>query len=251
VTGASAPGLDSGPLHGPADTRAKLLLYTRSVDPAVVTSGVGVVPTKTVQQGEPSPSGRAAARYGMWELSSEDRVGGLDVAAHVRCVLDTVAPAAEALAALRRAHPDWRALLSIHWFQDVARAGFVLPAPLVAGAGALGVDLRVGVILASEENAVEEEQTHARFALGQWAVSSSDAVDSDRMDDHLTWIVDATAPLLPALRASSSRPAARITGTYARRGDNTSITVPAPVLGRLTTMGADLAFDLMTAPDDD
>jgi hypothetical protein len=240
------PERDSSAPHGPDDTNVNVTLYTGSADPGAVTAAIGVAPTQVVRQGEVVAI--SPARQGFWSLSSEEQVKELDPETHLRWVLDALEPGAEALAALRAEYPDWRAFLSIYWSQEVVRAGFVLASETVARVAALGLDLRVGIVIWATDDAAEEEETYARFDLGEWALSSREAVDDDAMGPHVAWLAAEAEPLLDTLRATTPGEA-QFTCIWARSVDNAAIRIPTEVLARVAALTVRLGFDIAIASD--
>jgi hypothetical protein len=237
--GAAAGRRSLPPLDG---TQAELLVYTGSEDPAAVTAATGVTPQVTKLQGEPGPIPSRPVRFGMWEVSSDGFVEGVDVDVHVRWMLDAVEPGAEALRALLREHPDWRALVSIYAYMERPAAGFRLPAETVARLAALGTELRVGIIFVTGEAWTDGDVTEARFKAGGQSISSEGVVASDAMADHVAWLL----PKAQALRAEVDGPA-RVVLSWARDLSNAGITLPASAVAGLASRDASLTYILMTA----
>jgi hypothetical protein len=235
-------GAGSGRLPGLDDTNAAFLVYTGSDDPATVTAASGVVPQLTKRKGDPGSVPSQPVRYGMWEVSSEGIADGLDVDAHVRWMLDTVEPGAEAINALLREHPDWWSIVSMYAYMERPAAAFGLEAETVARLAALGAQLRVGVIFMTREWEWADHVTEALFKVGGKEISSLDAVDSDELADHVEWLI----PRAQAL-GDETEGRSRVVLYWARDVDNAGITLPAAAVAGLASLDASLTYILMTA----
>ena len=85
---------------------ATLRLFGPTLDPAEVTTLIGVRPTTSHRMGDRASAQAVPSRHGLWALSSSGLVDSADLDAHVRYVLERVEPAAAAIRDLLQ-NPDW------------------------------------------------------------------------------------------------------------------------------------------------
>jgi hypothetical protein len=100
-------------------TFATLRLSNDDLDPDLVTSRLGVVPTLCFRRGDPTAHG-GTHRIGGWRLSTEP-LSSLDVCDHIDQLLDQIEPVRPALEELR--HEGVRQDVFCYWATSSGQGG--------------------------------------------------------------------------------------------------------------------------------
>jgi hypothetical protein len=103
-----------------------------ALEPAAITSSLGIGPTLAFAKGDPSTSGGRAVRRatGIWSLQSNSYVDSDLAAPHAQFLLDVLEPKRDFLTRYVR-DADYRVGLSVCWKSDTA-SGFSLPSDILA-----------------------------------------------------------------------------------------------------------------------
>ncbi|WP_341947187.1 DUF4279 domain-containing protein [Microbacterium sp. LWH11-1.2] len=146
------------------DGRATLSIYSTEMTAVEITTALGIVPSKTYEQGDLTPSGRAGRllkpqyltyQQAGWHLDAPDSVDDPDAFRSLRALVRSIERKAEVLRTLRPACDT-----VIRWYgsSDSSQGGFVMDAELLVGLAALGCDLVGTAYLSSAEPELESDR---------------------------------------------------------------------------------------------
>jgi hypothetical protein len=138
-------------------TFAELLIYPEALNPAEITTRLGIEPTQMNVKGveRATPSGRMMpAPKSLWALSSEGTVDSLDVRRHLDWLIERLMPARAALLELQLV-PRTRMGVNIVWWSAHGTGGPTLWPEQMAGLAELGLEVSFDVSFFGPEDAAK------------------------------------------------------------------------------------------------